>query len=440
MGNLKINRSYPPAISLGSTDVDKVMQNTTRVWPATNYYDCGYGCQYYASPPACTECYPTTTNILHSLYINSTATSLDYYVTLSNNLSATAINYKVRIQNVTRATGWIVSGTHTVDGYTIDIYFNATLAMGVTNVLGDTFDVELSDDNGVTWTSPIVVTTPKLLNYYNTIPIVATGGSITTTTINSQDYKIHTFTTSGTFAVTDIGNGVVDVLVVAGGGAGRDTTIVTSTGGGGGGGGGLLYVDEQPITTQSYTITVGDGGVSNAILTADASGENSSALGLTAIGGGAGSSRTLVGSTGGSGGGGAYDYLTGYSGTGGQGYDGGNSIVSSLYGGGGGGGASGVGGNGSTTAGGSGGAGVNNSINGISTGYSGGGGGAIGNGASTNSGGGTHGGGDGGSNTINAVAGSTNTGGGGGGSASSAGGSGDGANGGSGVVIIRYRI
>ena len=47
MGKLLIDQSYPPAITIGSTDVDKVMHKETRVWPATNYYDCGYGCQCF---------------------------------------------------------------------------------------------------------------------------------------------------------------------------------------------------------------------------------------------------------------------------------------------------------------------------------------------------------------------------------------------------------
>ena len=104
-------------------------------------------------------------NVLHALYISSTNTSLDYYVTLSNNLSSSTINYKVRIKNDTRSSGWVESDTLAVSGYTIDIYFNDTLAMGVTNVEDDTFDAELSDDNGSTWTADFVVGTPKTLNY-----------------------------------------------------------------------------------------------------------------------------------------------------------------------------------------------------------------------------------------------------------------------------------
>jgi hypothetical protein len=49
--------------------------------------------------------------------------------------------------------------------------------------------------------------------------IEATGGTVTT----SGDYKVHTFTGPGTFAVTNAGSpdfGYVDYLVVAGGGSG----------------------------------------------------------------------------------------------------------------------------------------------------------------------------------------------------------------------------
>ena len=45
----------------------------------------------------------------------------------------------------------------------------------------------------------------------------ATGGTITT----DGDYKVHTFTTSGTFTVTEAGtNAEVEYLVIAGGGGG----------------------------------------------------------------------------------------------------------------------------------------------------------------------------------------------------------------------------
>ena len=64
--------------------------------------------------------------------------------------------------------------------------------------------------------------------------ISATGGTITT----YSGYKVHTFTSSGTFAVASNANSdTMEVLLVSGGGAGRaDYTAWPSAGGGGGGG------------------------------------------------------------------------------------------------------------------------------------------------------------------------------------------------------------
>jgi len=65
----------------------------------------------------------------------------------------------------------------------------------------------------------------------NTMGVEATGGTITT----DGSYRIHTFTSSGTFEVSE---GVAcDVLIVAGGGGGGGSR------GGGGGGGGLIYTN-----------------------------------------------------------------------------------------------------------------------------------------------------------------------------------------------------
>jgi hypothetical protein len=65
--------------------------------------------------------------------------------------------------------------------------------------------------------------------------ITATGGTITT----CGDYKIHTFTSDGTFCVSAGGGplAVVDYLVVAGGGGGS-----SGDGGAGGGAGGFRFL------------------------------------------------------------------------------------------------------------------------------------------------------------------------------------------------------
>ena len=65
--------------------------------------------------------------------------------------------------------------------------------------------------------------------------LTATGGTITT----SGDYKIHTFTSPGTFCVSQVsatsGDNTVSYMVVAGGGAGGSSGV--GDGGGGGGAG-----------------------------------------------------------------------------------------------------------------------------------------------------------------------------------------------------------
>ena len=70
--------------------------------------------------------------------------------------------------------------------------------------------------------------------------MVATGGSIAT----SGDFKVHTFTSSGTFEVTTLGSVTTDVeyLVIAGGGA--------SGLGGGGGAGGYLTATGLSVSAQ----------------------------------------------------------------------------------------------------------------------------------------------------------------------------------------------
>jgi hypothetical protein len=233
-------------------------------------------------------------------------------------------------------------------------------------------------------------------------------------------------------------------LVVAGGGAGGSGSFSAA---GGGGAGGLLTGTFYANVSTSYSIVVGSGGTTTGSYDAT-SGANSSAFGVTAIGGGHGAygPSFSVGS-GGSGGGGAADATVG-SGTTGQGFSGGAGRVDPFRGGGGG-GAGESGGNGNS---GTGGVGVQSSITGTATYYAGGGGGG---GCSAGGGqdgtlpgaGGLGGGGLGGyggptgsgSVPTAGVAGTANTGGGGGGGARiyqyglTAGG-----NGGSGVVIAAY--
>jgi hypothetical protein len=259
----------------------------------------------------------------------------------------------------------------------------------------------------------------------------------------------------------------VEVLIVAGGGGGGSDM------GGGGGGGGLIYASAVALTSTSYTITVGGGGAGALAGVGQAKGSNggnTTAFGLTAIGGGGGASchdrSTSPAGDGGSGGGasgggtlpsggsGGGGYGGGIRGLGtvGQGNNGGTGIYAWYPGGGGGAGAAG------STAPAKGGDGLEYNITGVSYFWAGGGGGSgySGNGGDGGKGGGgggavgtTYGGvglnngspGGGGSpnsqtNTPGGNAGANTGGGGGGGSHYST--NNFGGNGGSGIVIVRY--
>jgi hypothetical protein len=260
-----------------------------------------------------------------------------------------------------------------------------------------------------------------------------TGGTIST----SGGYKIHTFTSSGIFTMTNIGQ--VDYLVVAGGGGG-------GAGVAGGGGAGGFLTGNISLGPGAYTVTVGGGGVGgiHSNTHRGTSGDNSSietrATLIVANGGGAGASSQQGGPglgalSGGSGGGGSYyadspNIKSGNSGTSGQGNNGGNA--NSVQNGAGGGGAGSAGSN-AGSSGGNGGIGLQSSISGTNTYYAGGGGGGSNTTAGT---GGAGGGGNGGVSGNNGVDGTDGLGGGGGGGWNYSGG--NGGSGGDGIVIIRY--
>jgi len=288
--------------------------------------------------------------------------------------------------------------------------------------------------------------------------ITATGGTITT----CGNYKIHTFTSDGTFCVS-AGNGPlakVDYLVVAGGASASSisTPVNANFVNGGGGAGGyresycatvsgcytaspLASSTSLQLSVQGYPITVGGGGASGS------SGSNSVFSTITSAGGGAGGvSGASNGFNGGSGGGGYYNGGSGGSGntppvSPPQGNNGGNGGGSTGNGGGGGGGASAVGTTASGSTAGPGGAGATSSISTAPVTRAGGGGGGSGGGTA---GSGGPGGGGAGATGLTPVAnqgtpGTANTGGGGGGNGDYTVSGAAAATGGSGIVIIRYR-
>ena len=297
--------------------------------------------------------------------------------------------------------------------------------------------------------------------------IAATGGTVTC----SGNFKIHTFTSPGTFTVCSVGNPAglnsVDYMVVAGGGGGGGGS---DRGGGGGAGGwrassgtasGCYTAGPAPLTSpvsslavsaQGYPITVGGGGAgqpSGTPATPGDSGSNSVFSSITSAGGGGGAKVDTNGGSGGSGGGGGSGgSAIGCGGSGNtpsttpaQGTNGGNGIgAPGGYSGGGGGGATAVGQNASSPKGGDGGAGSTSCISASPTAYAGGGGSGGGTGGQPGGAGGTGGGGAGANPSGTAVAGTTNTGGGGGGGAPTPSASTGSAAGGSGIVIIRYKF
>jgi len=163
-------------------------------------------------------------------------------------------------------------------------------------------------------------------------PVIATGGTVTDITQNGVQFRVHTFTSDGTFEVTR--GGEVDVLVVAGGGSGAATPGQHK--GGGGGAGGLVFTPNSFIGAGSNAITVGLGGASvgqtsSFSATQGNPGQDSIFNNLIALGGGRGGQRgEPEGSNdGGSGGGGHYELSGGSatqptSSTGGFGNDGGS--------------------------------------------------------------------------------------------------------------------
>jgi len=345
-----------------------------------------------------------------------------------------------------------------------------TLARNGSNINGDASNLEISKaDSAVTlvyvdatvgWTSVQTSSTSDIQNSF----IAATGGTETT----SGNFKIHTFTSPGTFTVTNAGTGAgsntVSYMVIAGGAGGG-----AGQGSGGGGAGGFRESKASsdcysaspiaasgglPVSVQGYPITIGGGGNAGPGGGGNgrgSDGTNSVFSSITSAGGGGGGSggggANPAGANGGSGGGGG-GRCGGAGGSGNtppvsppQGGNGGGSTPSGASptvdsGGGGGGAAQNGAGGTESAAGGNGGNGATSSINGTPTARAGGGGGGSESGSGGAGGSGGGGAGSGGP-SANATNGTTNTGGGGGGKGADSPSSG---NGGSGIVVIRYKF
>jgi len=353
---------------------------------------------------------------------------------------------------------------------------NLTIARNGSNIQGAANDSSISTDRA----SVVLVYADATRGWLYTVEsnvgelenkqyVAATGGTITT----SGDYKIHTFTSSGTFTVTDAGNAAgsdsVDYMVVAGGGAGGSHGPDSATNGGGGGAGGFRESVPSPaawtaspianpggalpVSVQGYPVTIGAGATSTYPGTNNPANKGSDSIfsTITSAGGGGGSAHPANAvKDGGSGAGGAGTPSSEYPGGSGntpavsppQGNPGGKSNLTNKAGGGG--GAASAGTAGATPAPYSpgqaaGGQGATTEINASSNTYAGGGGGS-----NTNASNGGPGGGGSGGLPVSGSTGSNATantgGGGGGGPHSNPGTPNNGGNGGSGIVVIRYKF
>lgn len=271
---------------------------------------------------------------------------------------------------------------------------------------------------------------------YNILP-KGSGGVISE---RGDGYIYHYFTNPGSSTLTLSSSVTADILVVGGGGAGGGISS-NGTGNGGGGGGGWVSFENQSLSSGSYPINIGLGGVGG---TSTGGNGNSSQFGSlsSATGGGGGGTRGQVGNQGASAGGsGSETSSFSISNNVSQGFSAGSGGGAPYYGGGGGGGAGGVGVNGTGTLGGNGGVGKQWLDGNF---YASGGGGGVYNATGEVYGkGGRGGGGSGGIPVVSS--GSTgfngfgSSGGGGGGSSQGPSGGAGGGAGASGIVVVRYR-
>ena len=88
-----------------------------------------------------------------------------------------------------------------------------------------------------------------------------TGGTIT----HAGGNTIHTFTASSTFDCTGVGGKTVNYLVAAGGGGGGNA----------GGGAGGVREGSLGVDAQSYSVTIGAGGLGQSTTQTRTNGENS---------------------------------------------------------------------------------------------------------------------------------------------------------------------
>jgi hypothetical protein len=178
----------------------------------------------------------------------------------------------------------IGTGTYTASGTTLTRTVSESSNAGAAISLSGTAVVFVStsqyDVPVVRASDPVVDTNPPNVG---TMWVNSTSGSVFVCTDNTTDnnywFEVNTNSNAVSPFVT------VEYLIAAGGGAGG-YSAAAQTGAGAGGAGGLLQ-GSASLVSGTYNIVVGAGGI-GALNNRGGNGGDSTALGLTAIGGGGG--------------------------------------------------------------------------------------------------------------------------------------------------------
>jgi hypothetical protein len=292
------------------------------------------------------------------LTVTSLPNNVVYSVTLSatNAIGTSAVSTGPYFQTPAVPAAPTIGSASLVSG-SVQVSFTAPTSNNGSTITGYT---AVSSPGGITTSgasSPITMTglaagTSYTFTVYATNAIgnsasSAASNSVTTLTPSASGgvltfdgaYSVRTFTSNDTLTVTG-GALTCDVMLIGGGGAGG---LGAGSESGGGGAGGLVYIQNYSVSSGSYAVTIGTGGIPQYAGTIAGGSGADSTLGsgplLIAKGGGygatAGGSNTAA-QNGGSGGGAAsrggetpgsatQPSQSGNSGTYGFGYRGGNS-------------------------------------------------------------------------------------------------------------------
>lgn len=151
----------------------------------------------------------------------------------------------------------------------------------IANIIGFSDQVKKANGNKGIWFTVIQFLFKSKSEWYEPGITGATGGSLSAeTTPDGNTY--HVFYDPGSLSIAS-GSGVIDVLLVGGGACGH------SGHGSGGAGGQVIFFPDVPVAAASgpYPIVIGPGGAPPGPNGPGDPGENSTAFGYTAYGGGA---------------------------------------------------------------------------------------------------------------------------------------------------------